>query len=172
MSDLNFDGLKVALHDHKSCVLLDSEPPQEPALHLTKLKIKTRLCRENGNEAVVLELNPFYNAVIGSRGSGKSTLVESIRIGMRKDLGLSASMSAQLRKFKTIGGGMDSDSSIDCFYKKNGTDYKLSWRVGDVTSLQVLNDGQWEDDTNWSSDRFNISIFSQKMLYQLASDQG
>jgi len=172
MSELNFEGLKVALLDHNNCVLLDSEPPQKPAMRLTKLKLKTRLCRENGSDAVELELNPFYNAVIGSRGSGKSTLVESIRIGMRKDIGLSASMSTQLRKFKTIGSGMDSDSSIDCFYNKNGTDYKLSWRVGDVTSLQVLNNGQWEDDTNWSSDRFNISIFSQKMLYQLASDQG
>ncbi|TWX74159.1 anti-phage protein Ppl [Colwellia sp. C1TZA3] len=172
MSELNFDGLKIALLDHKSCVLLDSEPPQVPAMHLTKLQIKTRLCREDGGEAVLLELSPFYNAIIGSRGSGKSTLIESIRLGMRKDQDLPETISDQISSFKTVGEGMSSDSSIDCFYKKNGTDYKLSWRVGDITSLQVLSDGIWEDDTNWSNDRFNISIFSQKMLYQLASDQG
>jgi len=172
MSDLNFDGLKVALLDHKSCVLLDTEPPQEPAMRLTKLKMKTRLCHESGNEPIELELNPFYNAIIGSRGSGKSTLVESIRIGMRKEQGLPKDTSAKIISFKTVGQGMELDSFIDCFYRKNGTDFKLSWQVGDVTSLQVFNEGLWVDDTNWSDDRFNISIFSQKMLYQLASDQG
>nr|QUN01891.1 ATPase involved in DNA repair [Escherichia coli] len=34
--------------------------------------------------------SPFYNAVIGSRGSGKSTLIESIRLVMRKTEGLTA----------------------------------------------------------------------------------
>jgi len=172
MSDLNFDGLKTALLDHNSCVLLDSEPPQEPAMRLTKLRIKTRLCREIGNTPIELELNPFYNAVIGSRGSGKSTLVESIRIAMRKDKGLPIDTLDQISSFKALGQGMESDSMLECFYKKNGTDFKFSWQPGGITSLQVFNEGSWVDDTNWSDDRFNISIFSQKMLYQLASDQG
>jgi len=172
MSDLNFDGLKIALLDHNSCVLLDSEPPQEPAMRLTKLRIKTRLCREVGNAAIELELNPFYNAIIGSRGSGKSTLVESIRIAMRKDKGLPTDTLAQVNSFKTVGQGMESDSILECFYRKNGTNFKFSWQPGNITSLQVFNEDSWVDDTNWSDDRFNISIFSQKMLYQLASDQG
>jgi energy-coupling factor transporter ATP-binding protein EcfA2 len=141
-------------------------------MRLTKLRIKTRLCSEIGNAPVELKLNPFYNAVIGSRGSGKSTLVESIRIAMRKDKGLPADTLDQISSFKTIGQGMDSDSMLECFYRKNGTDFKFSWLPGEITSLQVYNEGSWIDDTNWSDDRFNISIFSQKMLYQLASDQG
>ncbi len=172
MSDLNFDGLKTAILDHKSCILLDTQPPQKPAMRLTKLRIKTRLCSEVGSTPVELKLNPFYNAVIGSRGSGKSTLVESIRIAMRKDKGLPADTLAQISSFKNLGQGMDADSMLECFYRKNGTDFKFSWQPGEITSLQVFNEGSWVDDTNWSDDRFNISIFSQKMLYQLASDQG
>ncbi|WP_446914877.1 hypothetical protein, partial [Klebsiella pneumoniae] len=81
----------------------------------------TRLCKaENGAPASV-NLSPFYNAVIGSRGSGKSTLVESIRLVMRKVDGLSQNHSELLQLFKQNGRGMDDNSEIECVYRKDGT---------------------------------------------------
>ncbi|BFU33330.1 MULTISPECIES: anti-phage protein Ppl [Enterobacter] len=170
MSEPNFDGLRNALLDHENCVLFDKQPPAEPAQHIRSLRIRTRLCKaENGAPASV-NLSPFYNAVIGSRGSGKSTLVESIRLVMRKVDGLSQNHSELLQLFKQNGRGMDDNSEIECVYRKDGTDFKLSWRPGDIHTLQTWQNGHWEDDHHWSPDRFAISVFSQKMLFELASD--
>ncbi|WP_222863337.1 hypothetical protein, partial [Klebsiella pneumoniae] len=46
----------------------------------------------------------------------------------------------------------------------------LSWHPGDIHTLQTWQNGHWEDDHHWSPDRFAISVFSQKMLFELASD--
>lgn len=79
MSSPDFDGLRHALLDPENCVLFDQLPPEEPASYLHSLKFRTRLCHPANQEAATVEFSPFYNAVIGSRGSGKSTLIESIR---------------------------------------------------------------------------------------------
>jgi energy-coupling factor transporter ATP-binding protein EcfA2 len=171
MSLLNFDGLKSAIQDYKNCILLDAEPPREPSLRIKSLKLRTKLCRSELGEPIELEFNPFYNALIGSRGSGKSTIVESIRIALRKEHGLPQIVSENLRNFKSIDKGMDQESIVECIYCKNGTDFKFSWAPNDESSLEKLTDDGWEVDSNWSNDRFDLSIFSQKMLYLLASDQ-
>ncbi|PLC58047.1 anti-phage protein Ppl [Photobacterium carnosum] len=171
MSMLNFDGLKTAILDHDNCVLLDDIPPIEPNLQLTKLILNTKHCHTIDGQAVEIEFNPFYNAVIGSRGSGKSTLVESIRLGMRKYTKLAHAQKVTFDKFKSIGKGMEANSEIICFYKKDGHHYKLCWRPENITALYLqTGDGEWIEDKNWSDDRFNLQIFSQKMLFELASN--
>lgn len=67
-----------------------------------------------------MEFSPFYNAVIGSRGSGKSTLIESIRLAMRKTEGLTAAQRQNLNRFSE--SGMTTDSFIECVFRKEGTD--------------------------------------------------
>ncbi|MEN4691285.1 anti-phage protein Ppl [Pantoea agglomerans] len=170
MSSPDFDGLRHALLDHENCVLFDVSPPEEPALQLRSLRLRTRLCAPANNEQAKVDFSPFYNAVIGSRGSGKSTLIESIRLAMRKTSGLTDQQNRKLGSFKSISKGMETDSVIECVFRKDGADFKLSWRPGDAHALHILRDGEWAEDTSWAADRFPLSIFSQKMLYELASD--
>lgn len=172
MSSPDFDGLRHALLDHENCVLFDAPPPDEPALQLRSLRLRTRLCSPPGDETADVAFSPFYNAVIGSRGSGKSTLIESIRLVMRKTAGLSAERDKKLAQFRQVGQGMHTDSVIECVFRKDGADFRLSWRPGDVHALHTLKDGEWIEDTDWAADRFPLSVFSQKMLYELASDNG
>ncbi|EKO3839027.1 AAA family ATPase [Vibrio harveyi] len=170
MSDLNFEGIKNALLDHENCVLFDSMPPSEPSLQLRKLKLKTRICRSADDQPAEIEFSPFYNAIIGSRGTGKSTIIESIRLAMRKDSDLSPKLDETLERFKSIGKGMSEDSEIECIYRKDGSDFKLTWKPDNTKTLHSINDGELVEDYNWSTDRFGISIYSQKMLFDLASD--
>ncbi|ATC10124.1 hypothetical protein RVX07_004634 [Escherichia coli] len=172
MSSPDFYGLKHALLDPENCVLFDKKPPENPASHLRSLKFRTRHCRPAEQEAAIVEFSPFYNAVIGSRGSGKSTLIESIRLAMRKNEGLTQGQSKKLEQFSRIGGGMDADSFIECVYRKDGTDFRLSWRPDGNHDLHIFSEGEWVPDSHWSADRFPLSIYSQKMLYELASDSG
>ncbi len=170
MSRPDFDGLRHALLDHDNCILFDTPPPEEPALQLRSLKLRTRLCCPVDGGTANVEFSPFYNAVIGSRGSGKSTLIESVRLAMRKTSGLSASQKGVLDAFSKVGEGMAADSVIECIYRKDGTDFRLSWRPEHVHQLHNWTDGEWQEDAHWSADRFPVSVFSQKMLYKLASD--
>lgn len=170
MSELNFDGLRSALQDHDNCVIFDGSPPALPSLRLKSLRLKTRLCTLPDGQPAEITFNPFYNAVIGSRGTGKSTLIESIRLAMRKDTGLSHSHAQSVARFSQIGGGMSDTSFVECLYIKDGTEFKLVWRPGGVTELHVLENDEWVEDPNWSPERFGISIYSQKMLFELASD--
>ncbi|HDL6874119.1 anti-phage protein Ppl [Yersinia kristensenii] len=172
MSAPGFDGLRHALLDPENCVLFDDNPPEAPASHLRSLTFRTRLCQPADQNGAFVEFSPFYNAVIGSRGSGKSTLIESIRLAMRKIEGLTVSQSNKLNQFSQTGVGMDADSFIECVFRKEGTDFRLSWRPGGRHELHIRSDGEWVPDTHWSADRFPLSIYSQKMLYELASDTG
>lgn len=172
MSAPDFDGLRHALLDPENCVLFDDNPPEAPASHLRSLTFRTRLCRPTDQNGASVEFSPFYNAVIGSRGSGKSTLIESIRLAMRKTEGLTVSQSNKLNQFSQTGMGMDADSFIECVFRKDGTDFRLSWRPGGSHELHIFSEGEWVQDNHWSADRFPLSIYSQKMLYELASDTG
>ncbi|EOW6559978.1 anti-phage protein Ppl [Cronobacter dublinensis] len=172
MSAPDFDGLRHALLDPENCVLFDDNPPEAPASHLRSLTFRTRLCQPADQNGAFVEFSPFYNAVIGSRGSGKSTLIESIRLAMRKTEGLTVSQNNKLNQFSQTGMGMDADSFIECVFRKEGTDFRLSWRPGGRHELHMWSDGEWVPDTHWSADRFPLSIYSQKMLYELASDTG
>ncbi|MCN8349233.1 hypothetical protein MLT32_21055 [Escherichia coli] len=67
---------------------------------------------------------------------------------------------------------MDADSFIECVYRKDGTDFRLSWRPDGNHDLHIFSEGEWVPDSHWSADRFPLSIYSQKMLYELASDSG
>lgn len=170
MSSPDFDGLRHALLDPENCVLFDQLPPEEPASYLRSLKFRTRHCHPVGQDSASVEFSPFYNAVIGSRGSGKSTLIESIRLAMRKTEGLTATQGSKLDQF--IRTGMEADSFIECIFHKEGTDFRLSWRPDSKHELHIFSDGEWMPDSHWSADRFPLSIYSQKMLYELASDTG
>lgn len=170
MSSPDFDGLRHALLDPENCVLFDQLPPEEPASYLHSLKFRTRLCHPANQEAATVEFSPFYNAVIGSRGSGKSTLIESIRLAMRKTEGLTATQTKKLTQFSQTG--MEADSFIECVFRKEGTDFRLSWRPDGNHELHIFSEGAWIPDSNWSGDRFPLSVYSQKMLYELASDTG
>ncbi|MCD6677413.1 anti-phage protein Ppl [Vibrio cholerae] len=169
MSELNFAGVRNALLDHENCVLADGEPPKEPKHKISKLEIKSKLCHDEQNSPVSIRFNPFYNAIVGSRGSGKSTLIESIRLALRRDTDLPGSLQKSIDSFKKVGRTMDADSYIECIYTKENTDFKMRWSPT-AQSLQVNSEGNWVDDENWSNERFGISIYSQKTLFELASD--
>ncbi len=169
MSELNFAGVRNALLDHENCVLADGEPPKEPKHKISKLEIKSKLCHDEQNSPVSIRFNPFYNAIVGSRGSGKSTLIESIRLALRRDTDLPDSLQKSIDSFKKVGRAMDADSYIECIYTKENTDFKMRWSPT-AQSLQVYSEGNWVDDENWSNERFGISIYSQKTLFELASD--
>lgn len=79
MSKPSIESLRQAFIDHPSRIHLSPEPPPHPATWISSIAII-------GNKFLsdlTIELNPCLTCIIGGRGSGKSLLVESLRLALR-----------------------------------------------------------------------------------------
>ncbi|KKD58538.1 hypothetical protein RN22_20710 [Grimontia sp. AD028] len=169
----SFEGLKVALSDPKHCIKRGpKQPPAIPSQQITKLTLKTKMCQDVGGNPINIELSPWYTTIIGSRGSGKSTLIEAMRLSLRRDENLPQIQQSNIDAFKKVGseGAMSPDSFIELEYRKGQEKYKLTWSPTN-THFHHLNkeSGQWEEEETFNTSRFPVSIYSQKMLYEMAT---
>ena len=180
MSRPSIDGLRLALLDHEFCVKNQSDNPNHlPDVFLLKLTIQAmRHCGRISGKPFIIQLHPHFNSVIGGRGTGKSTLLESIRIVTRRDQSLaieSPRVKDELDKFMKLSqnkGVMLNETEILLELHRRGKNYQIRWRYdgqGPVLSEQT--------DTGWQpieagdlKERFPISIFSQKQINELASN--
>lgn len=80
MSEVGIEGLRQAFLDPESRIRLS--PQQEPEEHAELLS----LAWEGGFlDGTVMPLNPNLNVLIGGRGAGKSTVIESLRYALGLD---------------------------------------------------------------------------------------
>lgn len=172
----SFEGIKVALADPQHCIIRDAEPPRGPENKISKLTLKTRMCKDEANNAITIDFSPWYTAIVGSRGSGKSTLIEAMRLALRRDTKtnepkLPDDIARRLADFKsTTDGAMTTESTIELDYDKDGYRYKLNWTPTSFGLSKIEPDsGEWVVDHTFDVSRFPISIYSQKMLFDLAT---
>lgn len=180
MSRPSIEGLRLALLDHEFCVKNQPEDPNRlPDLFLSKLTIKAmRHCGRISGQAFVTRLHPHFNAVIGGRGAGKSTILESIRIASRRDQNLATEaprVKAELDKFMELSqnkGVMLNDTEILLEIHRRGRNYQLRWRFdGKGAVLEEEANSVWQEiEAGDLRERFPISIFSQKQINELASN--
>lgn len=180
MSNPTIEGLRLALLDHEFCVKNQSENPNRlPDVFLSKLTIQQmRHCGRISYQPFVTQFHPHFNSVIGGRGSGKSTILESIRIVSRRDQNLAIEaprVKDELDKFMKLSqnkGVMQTDTEILLELYRRGKHYQLRWRFdGQGTVLEEEVNSDWQE--IYAVDvkgRFPISIFSQKQINELASN--
>jgi AAA domain len=89
MSQPSFDGLRLALLDPESAIRRSDETITDPQVFpeqwISAVTLENMHLRRNGHGALKLDFNPAYNAIIGGRGSGKSTVLECLRLGLARD---------------------------------------------------------------------------------------
>ena len=84
-------------------------PSQPPALVLREVRLSDARCMGQGTTAATLRLNPWFNAIIGGRGSGKSTWVHALRLvlqraGELERLGPNSEAWRQFDSFNQVSG--------------------------------------------------------------------
>ncbi|HIJ57297.1 MAG TPA: AAA family ATPase [Deltaproteobacteria bacterium] len=79
MSTPSIESLRQAFLDPKSRICLDPELPKAAHTHIQSIKVNNTKFLQDQTVA----LSPHLNCVIGGRGSGKSMLFESMRLGLR-----------------------------------------------------------------------------------------
>jgi len=82
MSHPSIESLRQAFLDPASRICLDSEPPRVTHSHIKSVQVVgTRFLKDQ-----TFVLTPHLNCIIGGRGSGKSMLFESMRLGLRGEI--------------------------------------------------------------------------------------
>lgn len=180
MSSPSIQGLRLALWDHEFCIKNQPENPNSlPDIFLSRLTIKDmRHCGRISGKPFIVQLHPHLNSIIGGRGTGKSTVLESIRIASRGDQNLATEapmVKRELDKFMKQSqdkGVMLNETEILLEIHRRGKKYQLRWRYdGQGAVLEEEANGAWQEiDAGDPRERFPIRIFSQKQINELASN--
>ena len=190
MANPTFDGLRLALLDgndisiRRSDVGGDFKPFKPPTHFITGIDIQT--ARFMGNrEPETLELSPFYNALIGGRGTGKSTIVHALRLAYRRDkdikkLSNDSELRRQFERFTKVVKGRNGDGAlresteIVVNLMRDSVAHRLRWRQdgqGEVVE-EYNDDGQWQTSLSEAinAERFPVRLVSQGQIAAMAED--
>ena len=188
MTQPNLEGLRLAL--------LDGEASLKPAnvgdlgdpngySTMTIESVTVHDAKRIGRDApTVIPVNPWFNAIIGGRGTGKSTLVDFCRKTLRRDSELDRSGSAEEGSLRNLfdrrmrvpasrsdEGLLTDNTCIEVMYRKDGERYLLSWsQDGSAQPISRLDRCGLVTEDGDISERFPVRIYSQKQLFALAQD--
>jgi len=178
----SLEGLKLALLDGDGFSVRRSDEPAFdpgalPTHFIEAIEIADARFMGRGQPAW-FGFNPGFNAVIGGRGTGKSTLIHALRLAYRRDdelKGLGEPDEA-FRRFAVVGkgtapGGLTDQTAITMTVMRDGIRYRLRWEKAAVT-VEEERCGDWQASTSQSVDarRFPVRLFSQGQIAALAAN--
>ncbi|SDS95396.1 Histidinol phosphatase [Pseudomonas asplenii] len=185
MSSPTIDGLRLALIDGESSIKRSDNCTGDP--NATSESLILSLCVTDAKycgrgKKFFVEFNPWLNSVIGGRGSGKSSLLEFLRLatGRGNDL-ISLPKGNEIKNnferfvkkslSRDDDGVMQDSTLLEVEVMKQGARYKLSWRYGsEIVEIDKLVDGEWIAEEGDASSRFPIKVFSQKQIFDFAKN--
>jgi hypothetical protein len=183
MGSPSFEGLRLALLDGLLSIGRSDQGPGDPNNHapLVMECIEVVHARFMGHaQPFTLTLNPWLNAIIGGRGTGKSSLVEFLRLALRREGELKAAFEEEefTREFEKYGriyssredtGLLTDHAAIRVVYRKNGARFRVQWSpAAGFDAIQEENGGGWQRAEGDVSQRFPIRMYSQKQIFHLA----
>ena len=123
----------------------------------------------------VAGLNPWLNAIVGGRGTGKSSLVEFLRIALRRKDELPDALRPELHKYAEVhrtrddGGLLTDSAAIRVIYRKNESRFRIQWDpTGRLHAIEEAANGTWSPAEGDVVQRFPIRMYSQKQIFHLA----
>lgn len=182
MGEPSLDALKLALHDREDGVIRKDEYRGDPNLITNRFFIKS-LSVTSGFKAgngipLKSEFSPWLTSVIGGRGSGKSTIINYLRIALARIDEMPNEVQSEFDKFNQVGktngtGMLRKETTIEVEIFKDGKLYLIKWSNSTHT-LQEFD----QSTKNWSASNtisnikelFPIQIFNQKELYALTGN--
>ena len=178
MSSPGIEGLQLALLDGTLSIRRSDQETGNPNEHapLVLESIEVSKARFLGqSKSFAIGLNPWLNAIIGGRGTGKSTVVEFLRIALRREDELPDDLKPEFEKYGRVypdredGGLLTSNTAIRAIYRKNGSRFRVQWNpAGNLEPIEQEVDREWLRAEGDIRQRFPVRIYSQKQVFQLA----
>ena len=119
--------------------------PALPQMVITRLSVSN----SHFMGPIELELNPQYNAIIGGRGTGKSTILEYIRWALcdehSGDVAVDGQPSHEIRRQKLIDGTLAAiDAQVDVHFLINGIPHVVRRYARSGDAVLKVGDGEFE----------------------------
>ena len=132
-----------------------------------------------------LTFNPWLNALVGGRGTGKSTVIHALRLASRREreldrLVVESGPRSTFERFnrvptdQTKEGGLLDETSIQLTVMRDDVRHRVHWR-SDGTGVPVedeLGCDNWKPSSaqNVTPERFPLRIYSQGQITELSGD--
>lgn len=177
-----FEGLKLALIDGQPLSVQRSDatsgdPNSEPELAIESVSIGDLYLMGRGRPAET-GFSPWLTTIIGGRGTGKSTIIDCLRIVFDRVRDLPETLKAEFKEFDKIAtdrrsrGVMLESSSIVVTLRKSTGRFRLTWNRRDqTTKIEAMGtDGTWRVSDGLVRQRFPVRIMSQKEIFEVAKE--
>lgn len=191
MASPTLEGLRLALLDGNGISVRRSDegefhPFRTPTHYIARIEIESARYMGNGNQEQV-NLTPCYNAFIGGRGTGKSTIVHALRLAYQRggELQRLGGQTEPGRRFDSFSRPMD-DHDKDGALRENteirivlyngDTLNRLIWRQDGKSAATLVQeqseDGEWENSPSQTlkAGRFPVRLFSQGQIAEMAGE--
>lgn len=190
MSIPNIEGLRLALLDGQgSSVLRKDEadekfsPWQVPKSFVESIEIKDARFMGRGNQSAILKFHPYFSALIGGRGTGKSTVVHALRLAYQRgdelqegsEAGITFQQFCKPIRGRNSEGGLTDNTAITVLVQKDHVRYRVTWRQGGqdlgIERQDEMTGEFLAVDRHVSPrDYFQIQIFSQGQIASLSGN--
>jgi ABC-type lipoprotein export system ATPase subunit len=182
MGEPSLDALKLALHDREDGIIRKNEILVDPNLISNRYFIKsfsvTNGFKAGNGNPLKTEFSPWLTSIIGGRGSGKSTIINYLRIILARIDEMPNEIQSEFDKFNQVGrkngsGMLRNETIIEIEIFKDCKLYLIKWNNFSHT-LQEFDDvnGNWSSPITISNikELFPVQIFNQKELYALTGN--
>jgi len=189
MAHPSLDGLRLALLDGQGVSIRrfpnaePFNPFNKPEHFIESIEISDAQFMGRDNQPAHLKFNPYFNALIGGRGTGKSTVIHALRLAYRREKELERESEAgetfarfnKVAKNRSDEGGLRANTQIKLIVSRDGIRHRLSWRQdGQGAAVE-----EWDDSLNdfkpsasqaITGQRFPVRLFSQGQIAALAGE--
>ena len=177
----SIEGLRLALLDGSLSVIRSDEEEDNPneRAKMVLESMEVSQARYLGRaETFRIGFNPWLNSIIGGRGTGKSTLVEFLRISLRRTSEIPEDLEEEFEKYQKVytyrkeSGLLTGDTTIKTYYRKDDSRFCIQWDPGgNLESIEEeIKADQWTRAEGNIQQRFPVRIYSQKQIFDLATE--
>ena len=190
MGDPSLGGLRLALLDGGGFSIRRSDQPDSfdpfavPKHCVEAIEIVDARHMGRGRKPARLTFSPWLNALVGGRGTGKSTVIHMLRLVARREQELKRldDGSAPRETFERFNhvplsqrdkGGLRKGTNLCWTVLRDGVRHRVRWRQdGGGTVVEDDAGGSWKPSEAQSvtAERFPLRVFSQGQMTELAGE--
>ena len=189
MTKPSLEGLRLALLDGEGVSVRHCDdgafdPFRRPEHFIESIQIANTRAMGNGRKPALLTFNPYFNALVGGRGTGKSTVIHALRLVYRREGDLSkldskSEPSETFERFNKVAknrndeGGLKAETTLELILNRDGVKHRLLWQQnGREVAVDEWGEGGWIASSSQAvtGQRFPIRLFSQGQIAALAGN--
>ncbi len=187
MGSPSLEGLRLALLDGNDFSIRRSDdhpvgvdPNKTPENWIESIEVREARFMGRGTPET-FAFSPWLNALVGGRGTGKSTAVhfaraalarsdEVLRLDEKSEPRVAFERFMDIPKFRERGGGLTQQSEVSVVYFHEGKRFRTTWKADESVAVEeARTDGTWARASSQEvRERLPARIFSQGQILELA----